>query len=139
MQFGSVGEYLNIVIPIIRNSGGKKVLIVKRKNPIESTDGVFTWHFPGAIVERESDHKPVIDFVAQETGYSIKPAQVISSRNNHPLGHRNIYVAFKLASDEPAENIKPGVVEEFAWVDPQDLGNYFTTNIDTGVMEFLNL
>jgi 8-oxo-dGTP pyrophosphatase MutT (NUDIX family) len=138
MKFGKQGKYLNCAIPIIRNSKGE-VLIVKRKDPIESTDGVFHWHFPGAIVEDVEDLSPVTSFVSEETGYLISPKEVISERDNHPLGHHNIYVEFELASTEPKDKLKKEVVEEYAWVKPVELGDYFTSNIDFGVAEFLGL
>ena len=123
MKIGSLDKYLNVAIPIIKNKDGA-VLIVKRKDPIESADGVFHWHFPGAVVDSEHDYPEVENFVVRETGYRIRPLKKISDRSNHPLGHKNIYVEFELFSDEPeVESADREIVEEHAWVKPQDLYN----------------
>ena len=130
-------DYKKIAVAIVKNPEGK-YLIVKRKNKRESIDGsVLEWAFPGtAVVEDSSDETVLKDFVLKESGYNIKPSNQISSRKYHPFGLSLTYYEFELDNGEEGEKERDKILEH-AWVYPDEFDNYFSTNLDSGLRDFI--
>lgn len=126
---------------IVINQKGE-VLIVKRKKIEQTPTGkTLVWVFPGGIQEKdETREERVIKEVLEETGYLVKPIKQIHLRL-HP--DTNVMVAYflcKLEKDEPVQEIvEKDEVEEIKWVKPEELKNYFTTDIDPEVKKVLNI
>jgi hypothetical protein len=132
-------KYTKVAVAVIKNPQGK-YLIVKRKNKRESVDGsVLEWAFPGTeCVDGDRLKEELTSFVLDETGYLIEPDKKISQRNYHPFGYELSYYESELIEDGK-EGATLDKLDGFAWVGKDELTKYFSTNIDSGLREFLAL
>ncbi len=126
---------------IVFNKEGK-VLIIKRKKPeITKTGKEFVWAFPGGRQEKgETREERVVKEVLLETGYKVRPIKEIHLRV-HPDTHiLVVYHLCELENEEPIAEIQEiDEIEEIKWVKPEELKNYFTTNIDPEVKKILGI
>lgn len=130
-----------INIGIVLNKNGE-VLIIKRKNPeITKTGKVLTWVFPGGKQEEgETREMSVEKEVLVETGYKVKAEREIHLRVHPDSNLMMAYHYCRLESEDPVQPIEEvDEVEEAKWVKPEELGNYFTTDIDPEVKKFLKI
>ncbi len=130
-----------VVVGIVLNKKGE-VLIIKRKKPeITETGKEFIWAFPGGKIEpNETREERVVKEILVETGYKVKPLRQIHLRI-HPDSFVMIaYFLCELEQDEPVQEIEEvDEIEEVRWVKPEELKNYFTTDIDPEVKKILNI
>lgn len=134
-----MNEFINV--GVILNKKGE-VLIIKRKNPeVTKNNKIFIWSFPGGKQEAgESREERVVKEVLLETGYKVKPLKQISLRI-HPDTYKIIaYFLCELEKEEPVQEIsEKDEVEEIKWVRPEELKNYFTTDINPDVKKVLGI
>ena len=129
-----------IAIAILRNKIGK-VLIINRVHPERAiNDQKLTWVFPGGAIE--NDEKPeeaLTREVRAETGYDIKVLNKISERNYpQPFVHLKYYLCdFASFRSNVIEDVHE--VDKIKWVEPSELTNYFTTDMDPKVAKYLGL
>jgi 8-oxo-dGTP diphosphatase len=130
-----------IVLGIIK-SKSDSVLLIKRLWEERSVDGEekLTWAFPGGeIGEGETKEEALVRELRNETGFKVKVVKKISERF-HPLF--NIKIHYYLCEMVPA-SVKPimdvNEVESIKWVKTAELRDYFTTDLDPGVAEFLGI
>ncbi|MEK7673987.1 MAG: NUDIX hydrolase [Patescibacteria group bacterium] len=136
-----IEEYKNFVnLGIVRNKNGE-VLIIKRKVIEKGSDGArLTWAFPGGKQKNENREECVEREILSETGYKVKVSRQISLRVHPQFTKILCYFLCELINEnkiqEPEE---PDEIEEAKWVKPEDLKNYFTTNLDPNVAKELKI
>ncbi len=132
-------KFVNLGI-VINKKG--EVLIIKRKKEEKTKTGkIFLWSFPGGMQEKgETREERVVDEVLKETGYKVKPVRQIHLRLHPDTLTMIAYFLCELESEEPVQEIEEkDEVEEVRWVKPEELKNYFTTDIDPEVKKLLNI
>lgn len=128
-----------VAVAIVKNTDGQ-VLIVKRKYEVDSIDGGrLSWTFPSDIVpEGEDFAEAAKKHTLEQTGYTVEVKSKISQRTYHPFKNYLEYFECEISSEDKHDPISAGI-ETHMWVSPGELNNYFTTNIDPGVVKFLGL
>jgi 8-oxo-dGTP pyrophosphatase MutT (NUDIX family) len=130
-----------IVLGIVLNKRAE-VLIVKRKQKETTLTGKeLVWVFPGGRQEEsETREERVMKEVLAETGYKVKPMQQIHLRVHPDVLKMMVYFLCELEKEEPIQEIEEKEeIEEVRWVKPEELKNYFTTDIDPEVKKFLGI
>ncbi len=131
---------LEVALCILKNKTGK-VLIVNRLHVEKAVnDQKLTWVFPGgAVGDNESHEEALTREVRAETGFLIKLGKKISERV-YPLPYVHLnYYECELASPKVVVIQAVHEIKEMKWVNPSDLTNYFTTDMDPVVAKFLGL
>lgn len=134
-------EYKNFVnLGIVQNKNSE-VLIIKRKIIEEGIGGVkLTWAFPGGKQKNENREECVAREILSETGYKVKVIRQISLRVHPQITKILCYFLCDLIDEnriqEPEEEHE---VEEIKWVKPEELKNYFTTDLDPNVAKELKI
>ncbi len=125
---------------VINNKG--EVLIIKRKIPEKGKTGkILTWAFPGGRQDKDETREQAVEReVLLETGYKVKAVKQINLRIHPDTGVLLIYHLCELLEEnqiqQPEENHE---IEEIKWVKPEELKNYFTTDIDPQVKKLLGI
>ena len=131
---------VDIALAIVRNDVGD-VLIIKRRSPEKGSDGaILTWAFPGGKVANYSTHAEAVEeSVLGETGHYVSSGDLINKRK-HPQFPANIhYYICNLTTTDTTQLIEVEEVEQINWVSPNELIDYFTTDIDKKVAKYLGL
>lgn len=134
-----MGDFINL--GVVLNKKGD-VLIIKRRKIEKCQSGRFLqWAFPGGRqIKGETRAESVKREILEETGYGVKVVKEIHLRV-HPDSH--IMMAYHLCELENENQIQepsePDEIEEIKWVKPEELKNYFTTDIDPEVKKVLNI
>lgn len=128
-----------IVLGIIKQNG--KVLIIQRaKEEKGSGDVKLSWAFPGGKVEEgETKEQAVERELLEETGYEVEVKDVISERQHPQFPVYVYYIECKLKSDHPVQQPQDEEIKEVKWAKISELTNYFTTNLDPKVAEYLKI
>jgi len=134
------GKEKGIAVGIVKNPAGK-VLIMDRVRKETGLDGSkLTWVFPGGKLDgSETFEEAVVREILLETGFKVKVNKLISERV-HPLFDVPIkYFTCDLADfrTRPIQEIHE--VSTIRWVDPSELRDYFTTDIDVNVAKYLGI
>jgi len=130
-----------VVVGVVKNKEGK-ILIVKRRKIEEGSDGsLLTWVFPGGRQKSgEKREEALIREILEETGYKIKPIRQISLRVHPQFLKIIVYYLCELENEKQIQNPQEDEeIEEIKWVYPNELKNYFTTDIDPNVMKELGI
>lgn len=134
------GKDKGIAVGIIKNPGGK-VLIIERVRKETGSDGSkLTWVFPGGkLDEDENFEQAVVREVLLETGYNVAVKELISERT-HPQFQVPIkYYACELATFKTKPIQEVHEVATLKWVLPEELKDYFTTDLETHVAKYLGI
>lgn len=130
-----------INIGIVLNKNGD-VLIIKRKNPeITKSGKKLVWVFPGGKQEEnETRQESVEKEVLVETGYKVRAERELHLRIHPDANLMMAYHYCVLESETPVQPIEEiDEVEEVKWVKPQELAQYFSTDIDPEVKKILKI
>ena len=130
-----------IVLGIIKNKPDK-VLILNRLWQEKSLDGSvqLTWAFPGGeIDEGETKEEALVREVRNETGFKTKVLKKISERIHPQFGVKITYFSCEIVPSSMRPIVDVHEVESTKWVSVKDLGDYFTTNVDPGVLKYLGV
>ena len=134
-----------IVLGVVLNKKGE-VLIIKRRKPEFTTTGkVLLWAFPGGkqnpeMLNSEQAAIEAVNEILRETGYKVKFLKEIHMRIHPDTFNMIAYFLCELEEDKPVQEIEEKYeVEEVRWVKPEELKNYFTTDIDPEVKKILNI
>jgi 8-oxo-dGTP diphosphatase len=129
-----------VAMAVTRNAVGK-VLIIKRLRPEKGhDDSHLTWAFPGGRIEEgETPEQAVEREVSDETGYLVVPKEVISERLHPQFDTYIYYVACDLNPSKIRVANEIHEIESAKWVEVQDILNYFETDIDPKVAEYLGI
>lgn len=129
----------NIALGILKDPKGR-VLIIKRTNTEKAQEGQeLTWAFPGGKVEYGDAKAEVKKEFREETGYDVEVGEKISERNyEKPFVHLEYFTCTQLKPGGAIiENTEE--VDRIKWVEPNQLENFFTTDIDPRVAEYLGI
>lgn len=132
-------DFINI--GVVLNKKGE-VLIIKRKKIEKTVNGKsFIWSFPGGRQEKnESREERVVKEILLETGYKVRPLKQIHLRVHPDTLAVIAYFLCELESEKQVSEIQEvDEVEEVRWVKPEELKNYFTTDIDPEVKRVLKI
>lgn len=120
-----------------------EVLIVKRAKEEKSKDGsvTLTWAFPGGKQKFEETRKQGVEReVLAETGYQVTLIKEINLRSHPQFPVIIVYHLCRPISQTPTQKpSEPWEITEVKWVKPQELKNYFTTDLDKKVVAELGL
>ena len=128
-----------IVLGIVLNKKGEVLIVKRKKKEITLTGEELVWAFPGGRQEEgETREERVVKEVLVETGYKVKPIKQIHLRV-HPDSFKMIaYFLCELEEEEQVQEIEEkDEIDEVRWVKPEELKNYFTTDIDPEVKKIL--
>lgn len=145
MEYGNqqYPEKKNIFVNlgIVLNKKGECLIIKRRKKETTLTGKELIWAFPGGVQEKgETREERVVKEVLLETGYKVKPIKQIHLRVHPDVNILIAYFLCELESNEPVQEIEEkDEIEEVKWVKPQELKNYFQTDIDPEVRKILNI
>jgi len=128
-----------ISLGIIQNENGE-VLIIQRAKEEKGTGEVnLTWAFPGGKIEEGEDNVGACAReVLEETGFSVEINKEISGRKHPQFPVYVYYMSGNLLSSDQGAYDK-NEIRDVKWVKADDLKNYFTTDFDTKVQEFLGI
>ncbi|GIW67526.1 MAG: hypothetical protein KatS3mg096_394 [Candidatus Parcubacteria bacterium] len=140
-QIFKKGEEFMIVLGIVLNKKGEVLIVKRKKKEITANGKEFIWAFPGGRQEKgETREDRVVSEVLAETGYKVKPLRQIHLRVHPDTLTLIAYFLCELEKEEPVQEIEEkDEVEEVRWVKPEELKNYFTTDIDPEVKKILNI
>jgi mutator protein MutT len=140
MQEQTNGSEKGIAVGILLNKAGK-VLIIERVRKETGSDGSkLTWVFPGGRLDGdETFEQAVVREVLVETGYHVKVLKLISERLHPQFDVQIKYYALDFSEFKITPIQEVHEVSTLKWVEPQELDNYFTTDIDTGVAKYLKI
>jgi mutator protein MutT len=130
-----------IVLGVVLNKEGKVMIVKRKKKEITLTKKELIWVFPGGKLEKgETREERVVKEVLDETGYKVNPLKLIHLRI-HPETLKIIaYFLCELEEENPVQEIKEKEeIEEVRWVSPEELKNYFNTEIDSEVKKILKI
>jgi mutator protein MutT len=130
-----------IVLGVVLNKEGRVMIVKRKKKEITLTKKELIWVFPGGKLEKgETREERVVKEVLDETGYKVKPLKLIHLRI-HPETLKIIaYFLCELEEENPIQEIKEKEeIEEVRWVNPEELKNYFNTEIDSEVKKILKI
>jgi len=130
-----------IVLGVVLNKEGKVMIVKRKKKEITLTKKELIWVFPGGKLEKsETREERVVKEVLDETGYKVKPLKLIHLRI-HPETLKIIaYFLCELEEENPIQEIKEKEeIEEVRWINPEELKNYFNTEIDSEVKKILKI
>lgn len=125
---------------VIRNKNGK-VLIIERARPEKgSDDSRLVWAFPGGRVE--DDEKPEEAAVREsldETGYIISSKGLISQRDHPQFPFHIYYFDCEIVPGPSKVAWEIHEINRSKWVEPLELKNYISTNLDPNVAKHLGI
>jgi mutator protein MutT len=126
---------------VVLNKKGEVLIIKRRKIEKTKSSQQLVWAFPGGKQEKgETREERVIKEVLLETGYKVKPIKQIHLRVHPDTYVLIVYHLCELENEEPVAEIQEkDEVEEVRWVKPEELKNYFTTDIDPEVKKVLGI
>ncbi len=129
-----------IALAVVKNTDGE-ILIIKRKNSVKGTDGSeFTWGFPGGRASSYDNlQETVKDETLEKTGHYIVVKDMISERQHEHYPFHLHYFESELETEATESYIVDEAVVQIAWVRPNDLLDYFTTDLDPAVAKHLSL
>ncbi len=145
MDFGGVWRYntrvmQTIGIGIVQNSKGQVVIVERKKKEKGTGNKILTWVFPGGEpASYETVQQGVEREVCEETGYEVLVHEKISERNHPEFPVLIKYFRCELKTDEQVELVDVEEIAQVKWVKPEELKDYFTTDLDPGVSQFLRL
>lgn len=128
----------NIVIAVVKNKKGE-VLIVQRSNPeLGKSEAKLCWTFPSGKVEKyESNEMACIMETFEETGYTIQVEKLLSERKHPEFKVYCYYYLCALKENVAVNNVNDPEINSIKWVKPVVLNDYFTTDFDKTVKEYL--
>ena len=128
-----------LVLGIIKKDN--QTLIIQRAKEERGTDNIkLSWAFPGGKVETgETKDIAVVRELLEETGYQAEVVGIISERQHPQFPVYVYYIECNLKSDTPIQQIQDEEIKEVKWVSTPELMNYFTTNLDPKVADYLGV
>jgi 8-oxo-dGTP diphosphatase len=130
-----------IVLGIVLNKNGEVMIVKRKKKETTLTGKELVWVFPGGKQEKEETREErVVKEILDETGYKVKPIKQISLRVHPDVFKMVAYFLCQLEEEEPVcEILEKEEIEEVRWVKPEELKQYFTTDIDLEVQKILGI
>jgi mutator protein MutT len=129
-----------IAVGIVVNNAGKVLIMDRVRKERGADNSLLTWVFPGGKLNgSETFTEAVVREVLLETGYKVKVIDKVSERTHPQFNVPIQYFHCELAAftTKPIQEVHE--VATVKWVDPVELPNYFTTDIDPKVAKFLKI
>jgi 8-oxo-dGTP diphosphatase len=116
-----------LIIHTVIYNNEHKVLIIKRAKVNDVLPEY--WDIPGGTLEDGED--PVVGAMREakeETGLDIKDLRLFFEHSNVDIPKNKQFVTFVFAAKYPGGEVvlNPEEHEEYAWIDPAEIGNYKT-------------
>ncbi len=133
-------DFINL--GIVLNQKGQ-VLMIKRKNPEKGkNEAILKWSFPGgAQCTGEERGECVERTVLSETGYKIKVSRQIDLVLEH--SQFPVMIAYHLCETESSKPIaepkETQKIAEIKWVNPEEIKELITTELNPKVAQELGL
>ncbi len=130
------GVFLVNLLGVIYDPNANRILIGKRVDDPHLKD--LSWVFPGGRPDYKSDMDVNLKFeIKENTGLDVDVKKVVFAKT-YPEKREflSIYFHCELTSTGQKE-LTQGNLKELKWVEPIEVGNYFTTSIHPKVLEYL--
>ena len=129
-----------IVLGIVLNKNGEVMIVKRKKKEITLTGKELVWVFPGGKQEKgETREERVVKEILDETGYKVKTIKQINLRVHPDVFKMVAYFLCQLEEEPVCEILEKEEIEEVKWVKPEELKQYFTTDIDLEVKKILGI
>ncbi len=126
-----------VVIAVVRNQEGKVLIVLRNKEEIGKDGVIIRWVFPGGKIEAgESLEQAAQRETLEESGYRVRAGKLITE-SPHPQFPVYIYYYDCRLITEDRTNSLAADIQEYRWVEPGELDNYFTTHLDETVRDYL--
>ena len=139
MKHKEAKDFINLGIVV---NDKNEVLMIRRKQKETGVGGaVLEWAFPGGKQRyTETREDCVKREILAETGYKIKSLRQISLKIHTQFPVMIVYHRCELVSPKPiAKPSEPHEVAEIKWVDPTQIKNLITTNLNPEVAKELGI
>lgn len=132
-------DFINLAV--VKNKQGKVLMIRRREKEKGKNGSVLSWAFPaGKQRFSETREDCVKREVLAETGYEITPIRQISLKIHPQFPVMIVYHLCGLVSEKPvAKPSEPHEVAEIKWVEPNQIKNLITTNLNPDVAKVLGI
>lgn len=129
-----------IVLGVVVNSK-KEVLIIQRAKEEKGSGNVtLSWAFPGGKVEKdETTTNAVTREIFEETGYNVSENNIISEREHPQFPVYVYYFNCTLRDDMQKGKIQDNEIKDLKWVHIKKLKQYFKTDLDKKVAQYLEI
>lgn len=129
-----------IELAIIKNSEGKFLIISRKKKEVGNDNKQLNWAFPGGTIEAgEEKEEALVREVYEETGYKVVSLRLITEGEHQHFPVNVSYFSCSLEEKNQIGKISSEEIREYKWVPPLELKNYFTTDINLQVADYLGL
>ena len=123
-----------VLLGIVYDPEKRKILIGKKAK--DESIPKISWCFPGGrLLPGESIDKTLKSKIKEKTGYDVKNLGTIFSQR-YPENPHMISIYF-LCEIFDGEEKPGGSFVETKWVDPEEIENYFTTEFNTRLREYI--
>jgi ADP-ribose pyrophosphatase YjhB (NUDIX family) len=125
---------------VVLNKKGDVLIVKRKKKEITMSGKDLIWVFPGGRQEQgETREERVVKEILLETGYKVRPLRQIHLRVHPDTLKMIAYFLCELEDENQGEIVEKDEVEEVKWVKPEELKNYFTTDIDSEIKKVLGI
>ncbi len=129
-----------IALGIVKNQKDEVLIIQRAKIEKGSGNVKLSWAFPGGKVEDgETKEQAAEREVLEETGYKVKATSTISERQHPQFSVYVYYIECKPESENGIQKPSDEEIKEVKLIKSSELLNYFTTNLDPKVSEYLEI
>lgn len=131
----------NIAVAIIKNSQNKVLIASRLGTEINPEDPNILWVFPGVKFDNMDEVATSLPLgIKQKTGFKISVGDQISDRKHPEIpGKHHYYFECALDSTVMKPIMRVNETQQVKFVDPSELGDYFTTSLDAGVAKYLGV
>lgn len=128
-----------VYLGVVQNVNNEILIIHRVKEEKGTGKTVLSWAFPGGVknFEDETMNEVLIRELLEETGYKIMPGKIISEREHPNFPVYVYYVGCSLEMQVPIQSPSDPEVENAKWIKPNEILNYFTSDLDPKVKRAL--
>jgi ADP-ribose pyrophosphatase YjhB (NUDIX family) len=130
-----------VYMGIVKNDKGEVLIIQRSKKEQGTGKSLLSWAFPGGKqnIPEETLEEVTEREVLEETGYRVEFEKIISERVHPNFPVYIYYSTCKLLEDNQTSVPKEEEIKEVRWIDPKNIMDFFQSNLDPKVSEFLGV